>query len=81
MAAQYPGIGFPPDVQVSLLRKLVNNTALVADALAGGGAPSWVPVPASSGAAGTPGQMAYDGDYLYVSTASGWRRVPISDWA
>lgn len=82
MAAQYPGIGFPPDSQVSLLRKLVNNTALVADALAGGGAPSWVAVPATSASAGTAGQMAYDGSYLYVAVAANtWRRVPISDWA
>lgn len=34
MPAQYPGIGFPPDSQVSLLRKLVNNTAEMAE---GGG--------------------------------------------
>lgn len=34
MPAQYPGIGFPPDSAVNLLRKITNNLALVA---AGGG--------------------------------------------
>lgn len=34
MPAQYPGIGFPPSSQVSLLRNIANNTALMAE---GGG--------------------------------------------
>ncbi len=77
-----PGIGFPPDGQVSLLRKLVWNTWVIAGGSGGGVPPVWVVVPASSTAPGTPGQMAYDSDYLYVAVASGvWRRTPISDWA
>lgn len=34
MPAQYPGIGFPPGSEVSLLRRICNNTALMAE---GGG--------------------------------------------
>lgn len=38
MPAQYPGIGWPADSQVDLLRKLVNNTALIAEGgISGGG--------------------------------------------
>lgn len=75
-----PGIGFPPDSEVNLLRKLVWNTWLLAGA--GGLTPSFVPVPASSTAAGTAGQMAYDDDYLYVAIgASVWRRIPLNDWS
>ena len=40
-----------------------------------------VAIPASAGAAGTPGTFAYDGDYLYVCTASGaWKRTVIGSW-
>lgn len=42
---------------------------------------AWVPAPASSSAAGTAGQIAYDADYFYVCVATNtWRRTPISDW-
>lgn len=37
MPAQYPGIGFPPDSAVNLLRKIVNNLALIAASGGGGG--------------------------------------------
>lgn len=75
-----PGIGFPPDSEVNLLRKLVWNTWLLAGA--GGLTPSFVPVPASSTASGTAGQMAYDDDYLYVAVAANtWRRIPLNDWS
>ena len=78
-----PGVGYPPDGQVELLRKLVWNTWLLAGGSGGGGGiPVWVTVPASSSAAGTPGQMAYDGSYLYVCVATNtWRRTAIDDWA
>jgi hypothetical protein len=83
MPAQYPGIGFPPSSEVGLLRRLVNNTALIAEngGGGGGGGISWVSAPASSGAAGTAGSVAYDSEYFYVAVANAtWRRVPISDW-
>lgn len=79
-----PGIGFPPDSSVNLERKIVWNTYLIATLLGGGGGgtvPVWVTVPASSGAAGSPGQMSYDNDYLYVHNLAGWRRIPLNDWA
>lgn len=75
-----PGLGFPPDGNIELLRKLVWNTWFLAGA--GGLTPSFVPVPASSGASGSPGQMAYDNDYLYVCVQNSvWRRIPLNDWA
>ena len=37
MAEQFPGTGYPPDSQTVLLRKLVNNTALIAQTGSGGG--------------------------------------------
>jgi hypothetical protein len=37
MPAQYPGIGYVADSQVSLLRKICNNTALIVDSGGGGG--------------------------------------------
>lgn len=38
--------------------------------------PRWVDVPASAGATGTAGQMAYDGSYLYLCVATDvWRRI------
>ncbi len=40
-----------------------------------------VPVPASATATGTQGQLAQDGSYLYVCTASNtWKRVAIASW-
>lgn len=42
---------------------------------------AWAAVPASSGAAGTAGQIAYDADYFYICVATNvWKRVPIADW-
>lgn len=79
MPAQYPGIGYPPDSQVGLLRKLVNNTALIATV----GTPiAWVAAPAAANSPGTAGQVAYDASYLYVYSvaAGGWIRTPLSSW-
>jgi hypothetical protein len=42
---------------------------------------SLVEVPASATAAGTAGQIAYDGSYIYICTATDvWRRVAIGSW-
>lgn len=47
----------------------------------GGGGTSWVTAPASATASGTAGQMAYDGSYFYVATATNtWVRTPLSTW-
>lgn len=81
MPAQYPGMGYVADSQTVLLRKLVNNTALLAAAIPAGTPASVVAVPATSGAAGTVGEFAVDGDYLYVVVAANtWRRTAINDW-
>lgn len=42
---------------------------------------AFVDVPATSTASGTAGQLAYDGDYFYVCTATNtWGRFPLSEW-
>lgn len=48
----------------------------------GGGGISWVSAPASRTSSGTAGQVAYDGSYYYICTASNtWRRVAVSSWS
>ena len=42
---------------------------------------AWADVPATAGAAGTAGDVAYDSSFLYVCTATNtWKRVPIATW-
>lgn len=41
---------------------------------------SWQPVPMSPSATGTNGDIAYDASFLYVKSASGWRRMAIASW-
>lgn len=81
MSQPPPLTPFWNDSQTVLLRKILTNLAYFIQG-GGGTIPVFVPAPASSGAAGTAGQIAYDSDYLYVCVAANtWRRVPISDWA
>jgi hypothetical protein len=41
----------------------------------------WVAAPASSSAAGTAGQTAYDDNYFYVCVSNAtWRRSVIASW-
>ena len=41
----------------------------------------FVAAPASASASGEPGQIAYDGSYIYVCTAADtWRRASIATW-
>lgn len=82
MPAQYPDIGFPPGSEVSLLRRICNNTALIAESGGGGGGGiSWVTPPASAASAGVAGQVAYDASFFYVCYGSGnWLRTPLSTW-
>ena len=43
--------------------------------------PRWVGVPATSGAAGYPGQMVQDGTYLYLCTSTNtWKRIALSSF-
>jgi hypothetical protein len=47
----------------------------------GGSGIAWSSAPASATATGTAGQIAYDGDYLYVATAANtWERAALSTW-
>jgi hypothetical protein len=47
-----------------------------------GSALSWSSVPASATASGTAGQIAYDGDFLYVAVGSNqWERAALSTWS
>lgn len=40
---------------------------------------TWTTVPPTAGSAGAPGQLASDGTYLYVCTATNtWKRVAVS---
>lgn len=82
MPAQYPGLGYVADSPVVLARKIVNNTALMAEAFPSGTIPSFGPVPATPATPGAAGDMAEDGSYLYVySTVAGqWLRVALNDW-
>lgn len=41
---------------------------------------SWQAVPMSPSASGTNGDIAYDASFLYVKSASGWRRTAIATW-
>ena len=52
----------------------------VLSATGGGGSFSWQSPPASPTASGTAGDVAYDANYLYVRTASLWKRAAISTW-
>jgi hypothetical protein len=55
-----------------------NNTW---ELVAASGGLSWSSVPASATASGTAGQIAYDGDFLYVATAANtWERAALSTW-
>jgi len=48
---------------------------------ASGSGLTWSSVPASATATGTAGQIAYDGSYFYVASASNtWGRVALSSW-
>lgn len=48
---------------------------------AGGVNIGWVAVPASATAAGSPGQKAYDANYLYICVAvNTWRRTALASW-
>lgn len=84
MPAQYPDIGYPPGSEVSLLRRICNNTALMAEGGGGGGGGggiSWVSPPATSASAGTAGQVAYDTSYFYVCVSGNtWARTPLMEW-
>lgn len=76
-----PGIGFPPDGNIQLLRKLVWNTYVIAANGGGGSGITWVAAPANAASAGTAGQVAYDDSYFYVCQSSGnWTRTPLSSW-
>ena len=56
-----------------------NNTW---ELVAASGGLSWSSVPASATATGAAGQIAYDGDYLYVATAANtWERAALSTWS
>ena len=48
---------------------------------AGGSGLSWSSVPASATATGSAGQIAYDGSYVYLATATNtWKRAALSTW-
>lgn len=86
MAQPPPLTPYWNDSQTVLLRKILTNSAMIADALSGGGGGGSVAIfvtpPSAASDPGSPGQVAEDGSYFYVysATFSQWLRVPISDW-
>jgi len=57
-----------------------NTTSKVIQFSATGGV-SWQTAPASPYAAGSAGDIAYDASYLYVRSATAWKRVAFGSWA
>lgn len=69
----------PSSAEIIVNGQPVSDTNPFPVALAG--APTWVTPPATSGASGTAGQMAYNGFYLFVCVATNtWRRVALGSW-
>lgn len=85
MAQPPPLYPYWNDSPTVLLRKILTNTALIAETGGGGGGSgnvSKVAVPANSGSSGALGQVAWDGSYFYTYVVgTGWLRTPMSDWA
>ncbi len=69
------------DVPTAVLRLDLKRALEVAGIVEWVNAPRWVSVPASAGADGVAGDVAYDSDYLYVCVATDtWKRVAIGTW-
>jgi hypothetical protein len=67
--------------QISAFADGTSLTVPVDGTSGGGSGLSWSSVPASSTATGTAGQIAYDGSWLYVASASNtWGRVAVPAW-
>lgn len=61
--------------EISAIQSILNNISATSTVVL----PSVPPTPT---AAGTKGQMAYDGNYFYICIATNtWRRVAISTWS
>lgn len=71
------------DISANDVRTTLSDISIAAPNLADDGTPIvWVTAPAASNSTGTAGQVAYDGSYFYVCTATNtWRRTAIDDWA
>lgn len=76
----------PPVVQSPVLDQSGNTFArpwyewlasTVANALQ---APVSASAPANSSAQGTPGQVAFDQNFLYIFTGNAWKRIPLTSF-
>jgi hypothetical protein len=82
-ACRYPGgTSFtPPTAAFPDSADLTVPVTITGSGGGGGSGLTWSSVPASATASGTAGQIAYDGDYLYVATAANtWERAALSTW-
>lgn len=74
-AMQFTTTGDPPESVVTW------NGRIIADHIDVTSMSLFAAVPASSEAAGTAGQMSYDGSYFYVCTAlNTWKRAALTTW-
>jgi hypothetical protein len=82
-AARYVANFTPPTAALpaSVLSASPTTLPVTITGSGGGSGLSWSSVPASATATGTAGQIAYDGDYLYIATATNtWERAALSTW-
>lgn len=61
--------------QIAALRRDVERLQIVEERPHGGTAPS-----SSADTAGKVGEIRWDASYLYIKTASGWRRATLNSW-
>jgi hypothetical protein len=60
---------------------VLKKAAAAAQSAIDGTMATWVSVPSSASDTGAAGQMAYDGSYIYVCTATDtWVRAALSTW-
>lgn len=80
-ASRYPA-NFTPPAALQTGTYTAEQTLQVTFTGGGGSGFSWSTVPASATASGAAGDVAYDGNYIYVATgASAWKRAALSTWA
>lgn len=79
-AARYVANFTPPTAALPLGFHTPAQTLTISGS-GGGSGLTWSSAPASATATGTAGQIAYDGSYLYLATATDtWKRAALTTW-